>query len=163
MSSLSLALLVANLIAAATILWFGRREERVIILVAIAYVCLPPLVYDYQFNTFRYGVFLLEVVWMCVLLWGSLRLDRWWPLVAASAQLLALLSHILPFLFFKVYLWSAVTVRLGLWAVVSFVLLLGAWEAWAHWAVTFKGVTRGNRMEVRNRNTVSATLVRKRY
>lgn len=163
MSSLSLALLVVNSIAAATIMWFGQREERVIILVAIAYVCLPPLVHDYQFNTFRYGVFALEVVWMFVLLWGALRLDRWWPLVAASAQLLALLSHILPLLFFKVYLWSAVTVRLGLWAVVSLILLMGAWEAWAHWAVTFGGEVRGKRLEVRNRVRIRPALVRKRY
>lgn len=150
MSLLSLALLIANALAAVALMLFGRKEERVIVLVAIAYVCLPPLVHQYQFNTFRYGVFVLEVVWMCVLIWGSLRVDRWWPLVAASIQFLALLSHILPFFFFKIYLWSAVTVRLGLWAVVSLILLMGAWEAWAHWAVTFKGVTRGKRMEVRD-------------
>lgn len=148
MTALSLALLLANCLAAMMLLRFGRREERVIILTVIAYVCLPPFVYELQIGTFRYAVFALELVWMGALFWGVMRLDRWWPILAAGAQLLACLSHLLPFVLFDLYVWSTVTVRLAIWAFVSLILLVGSWEAWAHWAVTFKGETRGERVEV---------------
>jgi len=160
MQTFSLALLLANVLAACVLFRFGHREERVIIVTAIAYVLLPPFVYQFQFATFRYGVFGLELVWMVALLWAAMKLDRWWPLLAASAQLLSCLSHLLPLLIFEVYLWSSVTVRLGLWAVVSLILLIGSWETWAHWVVTFEGEARGKRVEVRNRSPIRPTLVR---
>lgn len=160
MSLLTLAILVANAFAAITLLRFGQREERVIVLATIAYVCLPPLVAQFHFQTFRYGIFGVEIVWMIALFWGAMRLERWWPLMAAAAQVVTCLSHILTLFLFEMYLWSAVTLRLGLWFVVSLILLMGSWEAWAHWAVTFKGEVRGKRMEFRDRFRLRKTLVR---
>lgn len=143
-----LVVLGINALTAAALYKVGGREERAIVLTAIAYVCLPPLVHGFQIGTFRYGVFGLEVLWLVVLVWGVIRLERWWPILASGAQLLSCMSHILPLFWADIYVWSTVTVRFALWALISLILLMGTWETWAHSIVTIKGSGNGKRVEV---------------
>src|SRR5690606_25160939 len=104
-----------------------------------------------QTGTFRYGVFGLEMALPCILPVTALRVDRWWQIAATGAQAWACLTHIVPLAMVDVYVWSTVTIRIWLWAVVSFLLLAGAWETWAHSALTIKGMGNGKRVEVRKR------------
>lgn len=148
---ISWLLFATNIVAAFLMLRFGKREEKAVIWVATAYIALPPLVYGLQIGTFRYGVFALEMVLLYTLLVTALRIDRWWSIAATGAQALACLTHIVPLAMVDVYVWSTVTIRIWLWAVVSFLLLAGAWETWAHSALTIKGMGNGKRVEVRKR------------
>lgn len=133
------ALFAANLIAISMLLRFGTREEQAVALAGVACICLPPLIHELQIGTFRYGVFGLELGLLATLLVATARVARWWPILASGAQLLACLSHIIPHLMADIYVWSTVTVRLGIWAFVSLFMLFGAWETWAHRAVHQKG------------------------
>lgn len=137
-----------NILAGSLLLAFGKPEERTAVFATIAYVALPPLVYGLQIGTFRYGVFTLEVMLLGVFIYAGFKTDRWWPLWAAGAQLLTCLTHFVAINTSVFQVWGAVTVRLGLWAVVSIILLLGAWEAWSRHAVVSRGLTLGDKLEI---------------
>lgn len=137
---MAVAALLTNTIAGILILLHGTKEERTVVIVGVSYVLLPPLIFSYTVGAFRYGIFGLEIALLIALGYAALKNDRWWLIVASGAQLLTCLTHIVSFHDDLIYTWSAVTVRMGLWIVVSLFLLLGAWETWAHRALNSKGV-----------------------
>lgn len=137
---MSFAALLSNFVAGILLFYFGTKEERAVVVVAVAYVLLPPVIYGFAVGAFRYGVFILEIALLIAFVYAALKIDRWWLIVAAGAQLLTCMTHIAALHDSLIYTWSAVTVRLGLWALVSIILFLGAWETWAHRAFSSKGV-----------------------
>lgn len=54
---------------------------------------------------------------------------RWWLTAAAGFQLVAVITHTLPWFFPEAFLWAAVTIRLGSWVLVLLACYTSAWEA----------------------------------
>jgi hypothetical protein len=107
--------------------WKGAKPERLgVLLLVVNYVAggvLAPLAIWWTLP-------LNDALALAVLVWMSLRFDRWWILAAAAAQLLLMLVHISvlgdPSLDMRVYVGSRwVFGLLGLYA-----LLLGTGERW---------------------------------
>ena len=128
---ISIALAGLNLCAAFVFLCFGTKVERAIVAAIIAYISLPPLIYTFQIDTFRYGIFVLELALLSVFVVGGVRADRWWLILATGTQVIVCLTHIVGIKASIFYEWSAITLRLGLWALITLILLLGAWETWS--------------------------------
>lgn len=54
---------------------------------------------------------------------------RWWLTAAAGFQLVAVVTHTLPWFFPEAFLWAAITIRLASWGLVLAACYSGAWEA----------------------------------
>lgn len=145
---LSVVLACLNAFAGLVLYVFGKRHERATVLTTIVYVALPPVIYSLQYGSFRYGIFALELMLLAAFVITAIKTDRWWPILAAGAQILTCTTHFATFNPSDYHVWGAVTVRVGLWTVVTTILLLGAWETWARHIVVSRGLTLGVKMEV---------------
>lgn len=130
--AVALTLLALNLVGAAGILRWGRGEERALIALIAVYVLATPWLEVFEINTIRIGVFVAEIVLLTALFWTSGRISRWWVVSACGAQLIAVLSHLMPFVLSDLYIWTSVALRRYAWAMVSLSMLAGVWETWAH-------------------------------
>ncbi|WAC59500.1 hypothetical protein [Brevundimonas sp. SL130] len=78
---------------------------------------------------FRWAVALVSAGLLAWLAQLSLRYDRWWLLLAAGAQLLALGTHVSALVGPDALTWSIVTTRMVAWVEIMVLGLFGVWEA----------------------------------
>lgn len=75
-------------------LWKGESQTRQTALVFVAEDAISSLILDHRWPPVQWGEFGLDVVFLAYLVAVSLRTHRFWPLVAASFALLAVLTHV---------------------------------------------------------------------
>lgn len=155
-----IAQLIANLLAAALLMWRGTRGERAVVALLAVYVVTTPLLETLAVGTFRAGVFTGEVVLFLGMWWVAERLDRWWLVLIAGAQVIALVSHLIPFLIPDLYVWTDVAIRHAVWVAITTFLLFGAWETWAIQKLAAEGRARDKRVDIRKGQRLSEPLVR---
>lgn len=73
--------------------WRGRDLERLAAGAELATWALTLLVFKSRSESTQWAVLAIDVALFAVLLWIALRSTRYWPLLAAGFQLLALITH----------------------------------------------------------------------
>lgn len=77
----------------AVAVWRGRDLERLAAGAELATWALTLLVFKSRSESTQWAVLAIDVALFAVLLWIALRSTRYWPLLAAGFQLLALITH----------------------------------------------------------------------
>ncbi len=113
----------------ALLLWKGRTPERIVVLALFALQWGTPLVDHLFIGHFRWGVAGLSFAMFCLLVGLALRYDRWWLLLAAGAQLIAVSTHLAGIAGSDALLWSIVSTRMVVWFELLLLALFGVWEA----------------------------------
>ncbi len=113
----------------ALLLWKGRTPERIALCGLIALQFGSPLVDHLFIGHLRWGVAILSTSMFCLLLGLALRYDRWWLLLAAGAQLIAVSTHLAGIAGSDALLWSIVSTRMVVWFELLLLALFGVWEA----------------------------------
>lgn len=128
---LNYALLVANLLALALLTFKGGRFERIAALLVLGTVIAEPFAAGLHIGTWRIGIVAVNAALLCGLWILAELADRWWLILAAALQLILVLTALMPLMGEGFATQTGVIVRLALWTLISAVLFLGVWEAWA--------------------------------
>lgn len=88
-----------------------------------------PLVDHLFVGQLRWGVAILSFAMFCLLTTLALIYDRWWLLLAAGAQLIAVSTHLAGLAGSDALLWSIVSTRMVVWFELMLLALFGVWEA----------------------------------
>jgi hypothetical protein len=128
-SPLSLLLECLTYGVMALLLWKGRTPERIVVVALLALQWGTPLVDHLFIGQFRWGVAVLSFAMFCLLTTLALRYDRWWLLLAAGAQLIAVSTHLAGIAGSDALLWSIVSTRMVVWFELLLLALFGVWEA----------------------------------
>lgn len=113
----------------ALLLWKGRTPERMVVVALFALQWGTPLVDHLFIGHFRWGVAALSFAMFGLLVGLALRYDRWWLLLAAGAQLIAVSTHLAGIAGSDALLWSIVSTRMVVWFELLLLALFGVWEA----------------------------------
>lgn len=114
-SPLSLLLEGLTYAVMALLLWKGRTPERIVVVALFALQWGTPFVDHLFIGHFRWGVASLSFAMFCLLVGLALRYDRWWLLLAAGAQLIAVSTHLAGIAGSDALLWSIVSTRMVVW------------------------------------------------
>lgn len=106
----------------------GGRMERYGAVLFGAVLLFTPLIDSFSVGGFRWAVALSSLSLFGVLLWMSLRGDRWWLVFAAGCQLMALSTHLIALLRIDSLQWTMVSIRWFSWLFMMGIALFGAWE-----------------------------------
>jgi hypothetical protein len=128
-SPLSLLLECLTYAVMALLLWKGRTPERIVVVALFALQWGTPFVDHLFVGHFRWGVASLSFAMLCLLVGLALRYDRWWLLLAAGAQLIAVSTHLAGIAGSDALLWSIVSTRMVVWFELLLLALFGVWEA----------------------------------
>ena len=128
-SPLSLLLEGLTYAVMALLLWKGRTPERIVVVALFALQWGTPFVDHLFIGDFRWGVASLSFAMFCLLVGLALRYDRWWLLLAAGAQLIAVSTHLAGIAGSDALLWSIVSTRMVVWFELLLLALFGVWEA----------------------------------
>ena len=113
----------------ALLIWKGGRPEREAAVALYLAQLLSGWVDHLVIGQFRWAVALISVSLLAWLVRLSLRHDRWWLLLAAGAQILALGTHVSSLVGPDALTWSIVTTRMVAWVEIMMLGLFGVWEA----------------------------------
>ena len=128
-SPLSLLLEGLTYAVMALLLWKGRTPERIVVVALFTLQGGTPFVDHLFIGHFRWGVASLSFAMFCLLVGLALRYDRWWLLLAAGAQLIAVSPHLASIAGSDALLWSIVSTRMVVWFELLLLALFGVWEA----------------------------------
>lgn len=128
-SPLSLLLECVTYGVMAFLLWKGRTPERIFVVALFILQWGTPLVDHLFIGHFRWAVAMLSFAMFCLLVGLSLRYDRWWLLLAAGAQLIAVSTHLAGMVGSDALLWSIVSTRMVVWFELLLLAIFGVWEA----------------------------------
>ncbi|WP_426020447.1 hypothetical protein [Brevundimonas sp. DWR2-3-1b1] len=128
-SPLSLLLEGLTYAVMALLLWKGRTPERIVVVALFTLQWGTPFVDHLFIGHFRWGVASLSFAMFCLLVGLALRYDRWWLLLAAGAQLIAVSTHLASIAGSDALLWSIVSTRMVVWFELLLLALFGVWEA----------------------------------
>lgn len=128
-SPLSLVLEVLTYAVMALLLWKGRTPERIVVVALFVLQFGTPLVDHLFVGQLRWGVAILSFAMFCLLTTLALIYDRWWLLLAAGAQLIAVSTHLAGLAGSDALLWSIVSTRMVVWFELMLLALFGVWEA----------------------------------
>lgn len=120
-----------NALGFGVLLRWGGRPERVAAMLMIAFIAATPFASALRIGDWRIGTALCDLVLLIGLLVLSERHGRWWLIFAASAQLVVVVTHVVPILASDEFALAGYFLRLGFWLLISITLFFGAWEAWA--------------------------------
>ena len=137
-SPLSLLLECLTYVAMALLLWKGRTPERIVVVALFVLQFGTPLVDHLFVGQLRWGVAILSFAMFCLLTTLALIYDRWWLLLAAGAQLIAVSTHLAGLAGSDALLWSIVSTRMVVWFELMLLALFGVWEARNAPYATFK-------------------------
>jgi hypothetical protein len=112
--------------------WRGRDLERLAAGAELATWALTLLVFKSRSESTQWAVLAIDVALFAVLLWIALRSTRYWPLLAAGFQLLALLTHFA----------HAVDALVSGWAYLTAILI---WNYLTLFAIGYGAVTAPRR------------------
>lgn len=131
MSLATIAIIGLTLTAVIALWRFGAWEERVVGAMVLALLGLVHIVEPLQIGVWRAGVAGLELCFLIAVGWLLYLRDRWWLTALAGFQLISVLTHVTALVAPHHSIWTAVTVRLGVWILICITFFAGAWEAWA--------------------------------
>lgn len=115
-------------LAVALLAVFGGGQERRGALLFAAVLLLTPLIDTYSIGGLRWAVALSSASLFGLLLWMALKGDRWWLVLAAGCQLMALFTHLIALLRIDGLQWTMVSIRWLSWIILMSIALFGAWE-----------------------------------
>ena len=122
------ALLLANLAAMVPLAWRGNAFDRFGVVIVILYVIVGEVVEAIMWGSWRAGSASLDLVLFLGLWWAAERTDRWWLILVAGFQLLAVATHLIPLVQPGFMYWTGTTIRLVIWGLMSISFFIGAWE-----------------------------------
>jgi hypothetical protein len=131
MSPATIATIGVTLLGVFALWRFGAWEERLVGAMVVALLGLVHVVEPFQIGTWRAGVAALELTFLIAVWTLVYRRDRWWLTALTGFQLISVLTHVTTLLAPHHFVWTAVTVRLGVWLLICVTFFAGAWEAWA--------------------------------
>lgn len=112
--------------------WRGRDLERLAAGAELATWALTLLVFKSRSESTQWAVLAIDVALFAVLLWIALRSMRYWPLLAAGFQLLALITHFA----------HAVDALISGWAYLTAILI---WNYLTLFAIGYGAITAPRR------------------
>ena len=105
--------------------WRGAWPERLIAITYLVAILISPLVQERPFaNHLQVNLLIVDATVLMILIWLSLRSDRWWPLFAAAASVLEVSTRIAHVFVPGLSLAMAVTGAI-LWSYVMLFALAG--------------------------------------
>jgi len=107
-------------VCAGAAVW-GRRDERIAAAALFVGWLLTVAVYSHRGLQTEWGILAVDAAVMAVLTWVALTTRRYWPIFAASFQLLAVIIHLA----------RVVDPSLGGWAYITAEIIFGYWLAGA--------------------------------
>lgn len=119
-----------NLVAFALILWRGEPIERWTVGVLVVSIVLSDALSTITIGTWRAGVAGTNVVLLTTLWLLAIRANRYWIVLVAAAQLVTVLTHLLPVMTDSHLVGSGYILRRWLWMIQSALFFLGAGEIW---------------------------------
>lgn len=141
MSPATIAIIGLTLFGVIALWRFGAGEERLVGAMVLALLVLVHLVEPIQIGTWRAGVAGLELTFLIAVWTLACLRDRWWLTALAGFQLISVLTHVTVLVAPHHLIWTAVTVRLGVWLLICATFFAGAWEAWAARRFALEGRT----------------------
>jgi hypothetical protein len=120
-----------NGLAFIAMLRWGAWPERIAAVLTMAYIVVSIFANPLDFGDLQVGIALTDVAYLIGLIVLMERWGRWWLVVAASAQLGVIVTHVLPFMAPGDSVMASYALRMGFWVVISLTFFIGAWEAWA--------------------------------
>ena len=81
-----------------------------------------------MWGSWRAGSASLDLLLFLGLWWAAERTDRWWLVLVAGFQLLAVATHLIPLVQPGFMYWTGTTIRLVIWGLISISFFIGAWE-----------------------------------
>ena len=124
-------LLLANLLAMAPLAWRGTLHDRSAVAAVLLYVAAGEVLETVMWGSWRAGSAGLDLLLFLSLWWAAERSDRWWLILVAGFQLLAVATHLIPLVQPGFLYWTGTTIRLVVWGLMSISFFVGAWEVWA--------------------------------
>lgn len=122
---------VFSVLALSLLAFSGGRMERYGAILFAAVLLFTPLIDSYSIGGFRWAVALSSLGLFSVLLWMSLKGDRWWLVFAAGCQLMAVSTHLIALLRIDSLQWTMVSIRWLSWLFMMGIAVFGAWEGWS--------------------------------
>ena len=118
-----------TVLALALLVWKGKRPEREAAAGLFVAQWASGWVDHLVIGQFRWAVAAISISLLALLVRLSLRHQRWWLLLAAGAQILAVGTHISSLMGPDALTWSIVTTRMVAWVEIMVLALFGVWEA----------------------------------
>lgn len=107
----------------------GRVAERLAAVAFLAAMLLSALFDRVVHDGVRWVVAVISIALFATLAALSLANTRWWLLVAAGAQLVALATHVAAIIDPDLQAWASVSIRYLVWLEMMLLGLFGVWEA----------------------------------
>ncbi|CAN5194451.1 hypothetical protein BH09PSE1_BH09PSE1_19400 [soil metagenome] len=120
-----------NILAFVALLRWGDRPERITVAMTIVYIAVSMVAGPLDIGDWRFGIALIDLMYLIGLVVLTERRGRWWLVLATSAQLGVIITHILPLIAPGDSVMASYALRMGFWIVISIAFFVGAWEAWA--------------------------------
>ncbi|MEC8456868.1 MAG: hypothetical protein VXZ43_08160 [Pseudomonadota bacterium] len=128
-SPLSILLEALTYGAMALLAWKGRTPERLVLAGLLALQFCSPILDHLMIGSFRWAVAGLSLGMFALLTGLALVYERWWLLLAAGAQLIALSTHFAALSASHPLMWSMVSARMVVWFELLLLAIFGVWEA----------------------------------
>ena len=130
--SLAVAVFAINLLGLGLVARNGDGWDRLGAAAILAGILIEPFVDNVHLGTWRVGVASLNLTLFGAYWFISARTDRWWLVILAAVQLLAIVTHAMPLIAPMAYGQNTgVQARQALWGLVTLLLFAAAWECWA--------------------------------
>lgn len=124
-------LLGLNLVACGFLLWHGGKEERFAVAMLIAATVAEFVFGRVVIGTWPVALAMINLGLFLGFWWLAERFDRWWQFFAAVFQLISVFGYAAPLMASNLRAWTLASIQVGIWALISLLLIIGAWEAWA--------------------------------
>jgi len=131
MHPLQIVLIAANAVGFSLLLWKGRSDDRLAVLVMTLTLIGSFALAEVTWNGMRAGLLAMDLLCFVGLWLLAERAGRWWLVLAAGFQLIGLLGHLAPFLAQERLAWALITLLWGVWTLVSITVFFGVWEVLA--------------------------------
>lgn len=123
-----MALLLLGFAGLGVLLWRGAFWDRAAAAAMLMAVTMSFAVEDLSWRGFHFGVMIIDSIAFVALWLIADRAGRWWVVLTAALQLVAVLVYCTPLLSSERLEWAAITLVWGLWFLNSLIFFFGVWE-----------------------------------
>ena len=120
---------VVGAVASAAVLRGGQDERIAAVALLIGSLATKAL-YSHQGLQTEYGVLAIDIGLLAVLTWLALLTKRYWPIFAASFQLLAVVIHLARMAVPSLGGWSYISAGIIFGYLLAGAIAVGTWNAW---------------------------------
>lgn len=125
-----LGLIIAALVCGAA-LWKGEFEERMTSCGVLLSLAVTLVFEDRTWPHIQKAIFAADTALFALLVVLALRAQKYWPMAAASVQLLAVLTHVVKMIDFKLHQWAYITAGVIWTYLLLIALAVGVRNCWA--------------------------------